>query len=69
MAQITSSMRPRSYIFVNSNSITITHNLGYIPLVQIIVNGALVMGDVSHTSTDQLIVTFVNAISGTIYLR
>lgn len=69
MAQISRSPRPRSFMFINSDSVTITHNLGYIPMVQIIVNGALVSGDVTHNSTNELVVTFVNAISGSIYLR
>ena len=61
--------RPKEYSFTNTTSVTITHNLNYIPNVQVLVNGAVVFADVTHTNTNQLVVTFVNATTGTIVIR
>ena len=61
--------RPVEYTFTNSVSVTITHGLGYIPNVQVLVNGAVVFADVTHTNTNELVVTFVNATTGTIVIR
>jgi hypothetical protein len=61
--------RPKEYPFVNSTSVTITHNLGYIPNVQVLVNGELVMADIQHTSINEIVVTFVNATTGSVYIR
>lgn len=61
--------RPKEYTFVNSTSVTITHELGYIPNVQVLVNGQLVIADIEHTSLNELVVTFANATTGSVYIR
>ena len=60
---------PVEHTFVNTTSVTITHNLNYIPNVQVLVNGAVVFADVTHTNTNELVVTFVNATTGTVVIR
>jgi hypothetical protein len=49
--------------------VTITHELGYIPNVQVLVNGQLVIADIEHTSLNELVVTFANATTGSVYIR
>ena len=62
--------RPVEYTFSNSTQITVNHNLGYIPTVQILLdNGSVVHADVQHTSTNSLVVTFVNAKTGSVIIR
>lgn len=62
--------RPVEYTFSNTTSVTITHNKGYIPDVQVILStGELVQADITHTNLNVLVVTFVNAISGSVYIR
>jgi hypothetical protein len=61
---------PVEYTFSNTTSVTITHNKGYFPHVQIVLStGEVVYADISHTSLNEVVVTFVNAISGSIYIR
>ena len=61
---------PVEYTFSNTTRVTITHNKGYFPTVQIVLSsGEVVQADISHTSQDELVVTFANAISGTVYIR
>jgi hypothetical protein len=68
--QITFPQRPVEYTFSNSNTVTITHNKGYIPEVQVVLSsGEVVQADIRHTSVNEVVVTFVNAISGWIYIR
>jgi hypothetical protein len=61
--------RPKEYPFVNSTQVTITHNLNYIPNVQVLVNGYVVSADIRHTSSNEVVVTFVNATTGSVVLR
>lgn len=62
--------RPVEYTFSNSTQVTVNHNLGYIPNVQILLdNGSVVHADVQHTSTNSLVVTFVNAKTGSVIIR
>lgn len=60
---------PKEFNFVNLNNMTITHNLGYKPMVYLVVNGQMAFCNVTHNSINELIVTFQNSISGTIFLR
>jgi hypothetical protein len=61
--------RPREHTFVNSTQVTINHGLGYIPNVQVLVDGNVVIADVEHVSDEQLVVTFANATTGSIIIR
>ena len=62
--------RPVEYTFSNSTQVTVNHNLGYLPTVQILLdNGSVVHADVQHTSTNSLVVTFVNAKTGSVIIR
>jgi len=60
---------PTTFNFANQSNITITHNLGYKPMVYLVVNGQMAFCDVVHNSINELEVTFQNSISGTIFLR
>lgn len=61
--------RPKEFPFINSTTVTITHNLNYIPNVQVLVNGAVVSAEVTHTDSTELVVTFANATTGTVVIR
>ena len=61
--------RPKEYSFVNVAQVTITHNLNYIPNVQVLINGTVVYAEVTHTNSNELVVTFVNATTGIIVIR
>ena len=61
--------RPVEYTFVNSTEVTITHNLGFIPNVQVLIDNQVVIADVEHVSVNQLVVTFANATTGTVIIR
>ena len=61
--------RPQVHIFTNANAVTITHNLGYKPMVQVLVNGELALATVTHISSDEVRISFQNSISGEIILR
>lgn len=69
MATVILSNRPLEFPFLNTSQITIPHNLGYRPQVWIIIGGETVYGDISHTDENQIVVSFLNAKTGTIYLR
>ena len=61
---------PVEFQFSNSTQVTITHNKGYFPEVQVVLSsGEVVQADITHTSVDVLVVSFVNAISGSVYIR
>jgi len=60
---------PKVYTFVNSRQVTITHSLGYIPTVQVLIDDNLVFADIHHIDTHSFVVTFANAKTGTIIVR
>ncbi len=54
----------------NSNSWTIIHNLGFRPSVTVIdLDGDVVNGDITYNTSDQLTLTFAQAIKGEAYLN
>lgn len=56
--------------FTMQSSITVTHNLGKIPSVQVIdTSGDEVVGDTSHANVNELTVFFSAPFSGKIYLN
>ncbi len=61
--------RPKEYSFVNVAQVTITHNLNYIPNVQVLINGTVVYAEVTHKNSNELVVSFVNATTGIIVIR
>ena len=61
--------RPKEYPFSNVAQVTITHNLNYIPNVQVLINGNVVHAEVTHTNSNELVVSFVNAATGIIVIR
>lgn len=70
MAKITNSVSfPQEYLFYNTSSLTINHNLGYKPMVYCVVGGIMAFCDVYHTDNNQCVISFQNSISGVIYLR
>lgn len=65
-----SGSRPQVHSFTNSNQIVINHNLGYKPMIQIIlVDGTIAEGQVTHNSSNQVLITFQISLSGEIILR
>tara|TARA_R110000744_G_scaffold17257_2_gene46926 strand:+ start:529 stop:744 length:216 start_codon:yes stop_codon:yes gene_type:complete len=62
--------KPESYAFTNTATIIIDHNLGYKPLVYVIMSdGIQSWGEVLHNSDLKLTITFQNSQTGTAYLR
>lgn len=60
---------PKEYTFSNVAQVTVNHNLGYFPKVTIILDdGSVVYGDISHTNTSQVVITFQISITGTILI-
>ncbi len=55
--------------FTNQTSVTVTHSLGYYPIVQVIdSNGDMIDGEVNHSSVDAFTVVFASAETGTILI-
>lgn len=64
------SDRPQIHSFSNSTQVLINHNLGYKPMVQIILsNGTIAEGEVSHTDSNSVLISFQISLSGEIILR
>lgn len=64
------SNRPQIHSFSNSTQVLINHNLGYKPMVQIILSdGTIAEGEVSHTSSNSVVISFQISLSGEIILR
>ena len=64
------SNRPQVHSFSNSTQVLINHNLGYKPMVQIILsNGTIAEGEVSHTDSNSVLISFQISLSGEIILR
>lgn len=54
--------------FTNQNSVSISHSFSFIPRVTIVdSSGKQIMGDIQFFS-NSLTITFVSAISGTVYI-
>tara|TARA_R110000823_G_C15521744_1_gene455667 strand:- start:102 stop:314 length:213 start_codon:yes stop_codon:yes gene_type:complete len=58
---------PFEHQFTNATTVVIDHNLGYTPHVYVIINDYIVFADVEHTTTTRMVVTFLNALTGTVY--
>lgn len=52
--------------FINQSKWIINHNLGYNPIVQCIVDGALAFPEIQFVSSLQAIATFINPTSGSV---
>jgi hypothetical protein len=64
------SNRPQIHSFSNSTQVLINHNLGYKPMVQIILSdGTIAEGEVSHTDSNSVLISFQISLSGEIILR
>jgi len=62
--------RPQSYSFSNVANVVIDHDLGYKPMVQIILsNGTIAEGQVTHITVNQVAISFQISLSGEIILR
>jgi len=62
---------PNTQAFTNQTSVTVTHNAGYYPIVQVIdASGTpdTIDFELSHTSTNEFVVSFGVAQSGTILI-
>ena len=55
--------------FVNVATVTIDHNLGYVPNITIVIGGYTVAANVQHVTLNRLVITFHNSVTGTVYLR
>jgi len=65
-----SSARPQVHSFTSSTQVMINHNLGYKPMVQIILSdGTIAAGEVTHSTLNQVVITFQISLSGEIILR
>ena len=64
------SAKPEVYSFSNSTQVTITHNLGYKPMIEIILSdGSIAEGQVTHQSLNQVVISFQISLSGEVLLR
>lgn len=64
-----SSGTPAEYTFTSSTLVTVTHNLGYKPIIQVLdASGEMITDgvDIDHVSNDEFTVASLIAISGTI---
>ncbi len=55
--------------FTSSSEVTVDHNLGYYPVVWVMVDGYMHFGTVQYTTINQVVVTFQLSISGSVHLR
>ena len=58
---------PFTHDFTNASTVIIDHNLGYRPHVYVIINDAIVLVDVQHTSNTRMVLTFLNSVTGTVF--
>lgn len=58
---------PFIHSFTNAQTVIIDHNLGYRPNVYVLINDRIVFADVQHTTHNQLVITFLNTVTGTVY--
>lgn len=61
--------QPVAVQFTNSSEVTVTHNLGYLPVVWVVVNNRMHFAEVQYTSINQIVCTFQKTITGTVYVR
>jgi hypothetical protein len=55
--------------FSNLSTIVVTHGLGYVPNVWILINGIEVFGEVTHNNDMTFTVIFETSETGVIYYR
>ena len=73
-SQVLNLVLPKAAVYTHTQgsaatSWTIAHNLGYYPNVSIVdSSGNVVIGDVQHSSNNQVVVSFSGAFSGSAYL-
>ena len=58
---------PFTHDFTNATTVIIDHNLGYRPHVYVIINDAIILADVQHTSNTRMVLTFLNSVTGTVF--
>lgn len=61
------SVPPFTHDFTNATQIVINHNLGYRPHVYVIINDSIILADVQHTTPNSMVITFLNAVTGTVF--
>lgn len=60
---------PQEYTFSNVSIVVITHNLGYNPLVYVVVDNELCFCQVDFNDVNQVTLTFQNSLTGVAYIR
>jgi hypothetical protein len=64
------SMEPETYPFSNVQQVIITHNKGFKPFVYVITDaGEVGFCQITHTSDNQLTLSFQNSLSGVAFVR
>lgn len=58
---------PFTHDFTNATTVVIDHNLGYRPHVYVIINDAIILADIQHTSNTRMVLTFLNSVTGTVF--
>jgi len=61
--------RPQSFNFINVTQVSITHDYGFRPFVQVIVNDQIANATVNHISLNTVRITFQNSTTGSVILR
>lgn len=67
VALLSGNVAPFTQEFTNTTTLVINHYLGYYPNVYIVVNNQMIMADVQHNNANQFVVSFLNALSGTVF--
>lgn len=60
---------PNRRDFSNLSTITVTHGLGYVPQIWIVIDGMEVYGQITHNNLLTFTVTFETVETGVIYYR
>ena len=64
------SMEPETYPFSNVQQVIITHNKGFKPFVYVITDaGEVGFCQITHTSDNQLTLSFQNSLTGVAFVR
>ena len=61
---------PQEHSFSNTSSVTISHNLGYKPIVYVVTSsGEFAFCQITYNGDNEVTLTFQNSLSGVAYIR
>ena len=60
---------PQEHLFINTTIVEVEHGMGHKPVVRVIdTNGNIVQADIQHVDNNNVTVTFIISISGTVFI-